>query len=425
MAFTASQKRKYRATLEPGACSGRSGKSGKSGKSGRSGRSGRSGWGLSQHDAARQKRKLTRRRLLWWILACLPDTIQKLHGATKAAACSKSIRSRKGVRAFQALPMFAKHRRLEINPEFDSTSLELYARCLTLQPIQRIVLMWLTRLLFQSYTCLEPFLTAYKAKTRTDFWTHVSAGAVQRTALKTALASVTLGAAMQRMRLAQWQSYRRAHGYAAGTLSFVHLATAAFMDLQATNAWREAAASWHSVHDEATAENLWLRLDVRTAFLRCLLYRDMRVVLCRRLPISMLVGPGARRVLLDSCAGLNLLTHEDMLRDLNTWILARLPLRWSRLVAPYGWDATLTQHQCCELRRFEDHVSSGTGRLRCSGAMARQQRRQVLLGQLYHVLGFKTKLSCSGSLFRGRSCAVAGFEVCSLGFHVSAFGFSV
>ena len=81
--------------------------------------------------------------------------------------------------------------------------------------------------------------------------------------------------------------------------------------------------------------------------------------------------------------------HEKLLVELDVPFL-------EACVCPRGWSLDLTEHACCELRRFDDAVARvGAGkrprRWRSFGAPVedRQARRRRRIGLAWKMLGFK------------------------------------
>lgn len=101
-----------------GCRSGRSGRSGNAGAvSGKSGRSGRSGYTSTREKA---KAETCRLEILHFVKACLPSTIQKVHGVEAGQACAKAMERDAALKKIREDPLFDTTMRLEPNPALDA-----------------------------------------------------------------------------------------------------------------------------------------------------------------------------------------------------------------------------------------------------------------------------------------------------------------
>ncbi|CAJ1440112.1 unnamed protein product, partial [Effrenium voratum] len=175
-----------------------------------------------------------------------------------------------------------------------------------------------------------------------------------------------------------------------------------------------------TVESEKDARKCFSTLHVRAEFFNYLLHRDLRVLRCGKLPPSDFVGAGAKSVLSDCCKGLDLETDGAQLKELDAWLQSHLPKNGLPTSAR-GWDTCLTQHQCCEKRRWSERIEAGVGKRRCrdndpSSVELRQNIRAECVGLCYRELGFTKRQE--PTLPEG----LAALNVKAMGFKREMFG---
>lgn len=408
MAFTPEQKREYRARLRTAKGRGAPAKRAKykahSGRSGKSGKSGPSGYAKAHNE---KRRLAAREDLRSWILACLPDTVGKLAGSEAKRQCLASVQRQQSVCNIRNDLCFEKHMRLEINHELDTASLGLYHACTTVRTwARKLAILWLVRMVFNTDGCLDPFFAAYRAAAGSPFWSHFDDQSLRAQSVVKALAALKLGVATANSRLKQWTALRKECGKV-GPYFVTEEAGACFAQLVNRGKFHAAAPKIATLRTEAAANDLFHSLSARADFLKYLLYRDLRVLANANLPPSTFVGWGARDILADCSKGLvgDNGPGAAELEDLISWLQKRLPKYWIKMVCPRGWDAPLTQHQCCEKRRWDERASGqqSKGGRRCrdsrqEAVSSRQVVRAKRLQVLYKFLGFRKKPLCARAL---------------------------
>ena len=357
---------------------GRPGKKGKNGRSGKSGVPGKSGK-VPGPDTRPVRRAKIVQKLLAWILATLPSTVSKFHGSSRGAECQEALASHAG--PYQGKPMFQIHSRLEGNHRLDLASLELY----NLGVLQGfgpayVAAAWLLRAVLCGSQRLPRVIMAYQDATRESLLDAIKTQNVCDEAMEKALDAVTLGSATALSRVSLWNSL-------CGKNFAIRVAAArVFTDLVNGGRFHSTCSELEHAHTEAHAQDILRGLHLHNKFLRYLVYRDIRLF-CKALPPSHYVGPGSE-VLLRKATGRGCAVA---LKKLTRSLVADLPAKWANLVWPQGFDVEDTEHNLCELRRFEDHEFSKKGRRRDADLAAVQNRaelRQAYFARVRCVLGF-------------------------------------
>ena len=318
------------------------------------------------------------RRLAAWIHACGEALAAKLGHAQGAA--------HEGTEAFTKDPDWATCQRCEVNTRLDGVSRALVYEARGDPEAVALQRAWATRVLLNRRGLLADAGARYASAVGRGLYE----GPLDEGALLATLGG-KLDNAYPRFRRCLWLGEARAQGHTGGH-----------------DQRRMFASTWARLRCEGAFERAIAELE-GGAPLGCVLRRTLRVhsefvamVLARDLAVLLpglvsqaavdactVVGGGAAPVLQACVGSAGGSSDRARLEHLHARLLELLDPALLRRVAPQGWTLDLTEHACCELRRWDTRRAAGRlHRTRPDGGTQRQQERAEELRATWSLMGF-------------------------------------
>lgn len=246
--------------------SGKSGKSGKSGQSGPYGKSGQSGYVL-------QNQMRARAMFLAYVIASMRATSKKLHGTD--APLKGTSYNYKEVRTIEQSTTFKRMKRCECTAALDSSTLELYALCMSVEAVVRLIYAILLCKLFCGFGLLSLFLSEYGRGAGTSCRSAVLRKYVDEQLFQQIVRSCKLGTATREARVSRPSTAHKVRGesgkYSMAEVGARYMGEAINKGHAKQTSETIAKASTEGAVTDAL-EDCW----VVNPFLQYLIYRDMQ-----------------------------------------------------------------------------------------------------------------------------------------------------
>lgn len=302
----------------------------------------------------------------------------------------------KGLEEFTLDPDWGVTQRCEINTRLDGVSRSLAYSARDDPDEKKLQKAWVTRLLLNRPGQLAQTEAAYTRECGKGLYDHLEEGALQH-----ALGAGSLDSAYPRYRMVLWQAVAKDIGCDACDQRLLCARLWATLRHQGSfqRALQELAEGVPL--GRVLEQTLW----VRCAFVRMVLARDLAVLLPslvgqRAVDGCVIVGAGAADVMTACTEGPKEDTAKNRrlsggrLETLHANLLELLDARILALTVPQGWTLDLTEHACCELRRWDARRGNKHSRLQRArpgnpaDRAKRQGKRLQELREIWQMLGF-------------------------------------
>ena len=316
-------------------------------------------------------------RLAAWIHACGAALAEKMHGP-------EGLAEHDGTIEFTQDPDWETHQRCEINTRLDGVSRGLVFEARDDPDEVRLQKAWATRVLLNKRGMLAKIEALYAAKAGRGLYE----GGVDEQVLSDALDKAgRLDNAYAGMRRNQWQGESNARGQK-GRYQQRPLFASTWARLRREGAFANALGELAREVPLATVLSHTLR--VHSDFVAMVLARDLAVLLPSLVSQAdvdsvVVIGGGALSTF-EACAAATGKSNKERLAELHSRLLELLDPALLLLVVPQGWTKDLTEHACCELRRWDE-----ARKHRPRNAKGKEQRQKQRIEELratWQLLGF-------------------------------------
>ena len=333
------------------------------------------------------------RRLCAWIHVCMRNLCEKLGFRIDGIFASEIEKEF----CFCSEKQWLSHKRLEVNPQHDYVSRELYGNALNESKAIQLERVWVTRLLLNKRNALRKLEKEYKALSGgLSLFTDKINISVLNVSMHNMHSRVPLDNACAGMRRNQWNIYHLKQRKLKRKYDQRQKCVETWTQLRQKRKFDEIAqrlSESNKTKDflEEAREDLCVHCD----FLWMLIMRDLEVlwrgvITIRDMEKATVVGGGAKPVLRQCTPQCEFETWNRRLHILHLRISSHLDKTLVQMVAPYHsrWTLDMTENACCELRRWDEARQHRKRETRSVDLNYRAQIRREDMKRVWKLLGY-------------------------------------